>query len=242
MAAASKSKTMKKRHSLLLLVPLGAGLLYIGNPIPEAPDASWRPVPHSYSGAEAPGELTDSSEVDVARIISTEIDHAAMKAAFLETLVVEGSFVDRNAAVRELRKLGTTAAVQALSLALVDDDERIREAALEALAAIGSAEALAAAASVSKSGNAAERARAAETLARTDAQSAADYLEFVIHDDDPRVRAAAVESLGDIGDSRSINIISVALRDPDPEVRERAAEVLDRLDDEALFHALHPPR
>ncbi len=231
---------MTKRNSLILLLLLGAGLLYLGNPAPEPPDAG-RPIAvssHAESEKTPPHEGT--AQLTVSHILQEKIDYVPARAAFLETIVLQGSPGDKKAAIRELKRLGTLEAVQTLSFAVGDEDDRIRTAALEALAAIGSDEALAAIAGAARSDSPADRALAAEALARSGGHSSADYLELALHDDDPRVRAAAIEALGDIGDSRSVTIISQALRDRDPAVRQRAVEVLDRLDDEALFHTLYP--
>lgn len=226
---------------LLLLAPLGAGLLYVVSPAPDAPVTD-RVTAESPRPVDAARGADAGPQLDVADIVATEIDYAPAKAAFLETVVLQASPGEKKSAIRELRLLGTDTAVRALSLALTDDDDRIREAALEALAAIGSDEALAVIASALRSEKPVDRAIAAEALALSEGYSAVDYLERFLHDEDPRVRAAAVESLGDIGDGRSLDIISMALRDNDPEVRERAVEILDQLDDEALFHTLYPKR
>lgn len=210
---------------LLLLLPLGAGLLFLGSPVPE------------------PSIIETTATIDgngrVPEVLAS-IDYRPAKTVYLETLVLDGSVGERKTAVRELEAIGTADAVSALSIALGDDDRRVVDAALEALARIGSDEALAAIASLSNDRDPRMRGRAVQALANADGYSSADYLRIALDDDDPRVRAEAVESLGDIGDSRSINIISAALRDDDPEVRARAVEVLDELSDEALFHALFP--
>lgn len=226
----------------VLLVPLGAGLLYIGTPAPDSPDAHGRPAPSGPLPVAQPERGDGTPQLDVQRIVHAEIDYEPANAVFLETVLMQGSFAEKKAAIRELRSLASPDAVQALSIALADDDGRVRKAALEALAKLQSEDALNAIASAALAEDALGRARAIETLAMTGDYSAPNYLEIALRDPDPRVRAAAVEALGDVGDSRSVNIISQALRDPDPEVRARAAEVLDALDDEALFRALHPPQ
>jgi hypothetical protein len=66
---------------------------------------------------------------------------------FYEAVLYQGTYREKKEAIRELRRLGTPAAVQALSLALGDEDARIRDTALSALSRIGSDEALAAIAS-----------------------------------------------------------------------------------------------
>lgn len=220
------------RTSVLVLPSLGAGLLIIGSLAP----LSFETEPEALSLAQ---QHLEPPQIEITKILEEDIPFELAKAAFLETVVLQGAVGDRKAAVRELGNLGTPDAVAVLSIALADEDERVRNAAMESLSDIGSDDAMSAIASTIRSEDAAVRAKAAEALAGTDGYSAVDYLDIVLQDDDPRVRAAAVEALGDIGDSRSVNMIGTALRDPDPDVRERAAEVLVYLDEEALFRALY---
>lgn len=167
-------------------------------------------------------------------------DEAASAIEFFETVLLQGGIGEKKAAIRELRRLGTRAAVRSLSLALGDPDERARAAAMEALTTIGSDEALAALASAAAAGEAAARADAAESIAMAGGPSARAYLALALGDDDPLVRAAAVESLGDLGDARSRDILRTALADPDAEVRKCTVEILEELDDEAMFRTLFP--
>jgi HEAT repeat protein len=160
---------------------------------------------------------------------------------FFEGVILKGTVGQKKEAIRELRRVATIAAVQTLSVALGDDDERVRKAAMEALSAIGGDEALAAIASASADDDPHLRARAAQALSAAGGRSAADYLALALHDEDPRVRAAAVASLGDLEDDRHLHIIRQSLDDPDPQVRERAVDILEDLDDEAMFRALFPP-
>jgi len=228
---------MKKRTSLLAIVPLGAGLLYIGSLATDPPGAIERPA-SSMATPASPAE--SDRQIDVVAGLAA-IDYAPAQSGFLETVITQGTVGDRKAAIRALRHLATDEAIAVLSMALGDEDLRVRKAALEALEQIGGDEALAAIASRTRADDPAARARAVEALASAGGYSAADYLELALRDTDARVRVTAVTALGDLNDSRAVNIISQALRDPDPEVRERAAEVLDELSDEALFHALYPP-
>jgi HEAT repeat protein len=229
---------MKKRTRLLLIIPLGAGLLIVGSFAFDPPGAKKRPA-SSFSMAINGRPIDLEQKIDVQEAVAS-IDIKPAKVMFLETVILQGTAGDKKAAIRELRNLGDGDAIVTLSIALADDDSRIRKAALEALSHIGGDEALSAIASAASDGDPLTRARAAETLANAGGYSATDYLELALRDGDARVRATATEALGDIGDSRSINIISQALRDSDPEVRQRAAEMLDRLNDDALFHAVYP--
>lgn len=227
---------MKKRTSLLAIIPLGAALFCLGSLVTEPPGVERRPVSFSAAPELAPDER---QQVDVMATIE-EIDYAPARGTFLESVVTQGTIGDRKAAIRALRHLATPEAISVLSIALGDADSRVRKAAFEALTQIGGEEALAAIASATVDDDPATRARAAEALAEAGGYSAADYLEILLRDEDARVRASALAALGDLNDSRAVNIISQALRDPDPEVRARAAELLDQLNDEALFHAIYP--
>lgn len=228
------------RNSFLSLIPLGVGLLVTGSLATDPPGAVRRPAP-SLPTPDLVEPVIVMSSIDVRGAVdSVEIEPA--KGLFLETVILEGAAGDKKAAIRELARRPDAEAVEILSLALADEDSRIRRAAAAALASIGSDEAHAALASSMHDDDAARRARAVESLARAGGYSAVDYLELALRDDDARVRATAIEALGDIGDTRSVNIIGAALRDPDPGVRERAAEMLDELNDEALFHAMFPAR
>lgn len=160
--------------------------------------------------------------------------------AYLEAIILEGDVSERRQAIRELRRAGTIDAVQALSLALGDENDGIRDAALEALAAIGSDEAQAAIASAAAHDDPKMRADAAYAMAMADGSSAVEYLSLALYDDNPMVRSAAIESLGDIGDDAALVAIRRALQDPDPTVRERAVEVIDEINDDAAFRVLFP--
>ena len=227
---------MKKRTSLLLLVPLSAGLLYLGSLAPVKPGAEGRPAILPLTTRLEPAPPPDTN---VAATVAA-IDYPPARVGYLETVVVQGTVGERKVAVRELRHLASDEAVEILSIALADPDHRVRKAALEALSSIGGDEALAAIAAVSRDNDPIARAQAAEALGSAGGYSATRYLEMALHDEDARVRAVAIEAVGDLNSSESVNIISTALRDSDPEVRARAAELLDELNDEALFNTLYP--
>lgn len=165
----------------------------------------------------------------------------AAATAYFEVVVLEGQASEKKEAILNLRRLGTPDAVQALSLALGDEDARVRNAALDALSQIGGDEALAVIASASVHSDPRERGAAAYALAMAGGYSSIEYLNLALHDANPLVRAAAIDSLGDIGDDRSIGVIRQALHDTDPTVRERALEVINEINDDAAFRALYPP-
>jgi len=166
---------------------------------------------------------------------------ASTATIFLETVIYQGTAGEKKEAIRELRRLGTPAAVRTLSLALGDDDARVSKSAMEALSRIGGDEALAAIASATMDADPRVRGKAAEAMAMAGGYSSAEYLKIALQDEDPRVRASVIDSLGDIGDDYSIQVIQRALQDPDLEVRERALEVLEELENDAVLQALFPP-
>ncbi|MDH3440998.1 MAG: HEAT repeat domain-containing protein [Gammaproteobacteria bacterium] len=160
--------------------------------------------------------------------------------AYFEIVMLEGEVGEKQEAILNLGRLGTPEAIQALSLALGDEDPRVRKAALEALSQIGGDEALAAIASASVHDDPRARADATYAMAMVDGYSSIEYLNLALHDENPMVRSAAIDSLGDIGDERAISVIQQALQDPDPTVRERALDVINEINDDAAFRALFP--
>ncbi len=195
-----------------------------------------------YRAVEKDDALDADDSIPGALWIFSEGSMLAAEATFyFEVVVQEGSVGEKKEAILNLRRLGTPDAIQALSLALGDDDPRVRRVAMEALSQIGGDEALAAIASASVHDDARVRADATHALAMAGGYSSIEYLNLALHDENPMVRSAAIDSLGDIGDARSIGVIQQALRDKDPTVRERALEVIDEINDDAAFRALYPP-
>ena len=157
---------------------------------------------------------------------------------FLEAVLHFGSNAEKKAAIRELRRLGSSIAVATLSLALQDADAGVRDAALVALAAIGSDDALAAIASTSMSDDARTRGEAINALSSGNAESALRYLDRALADPDPRVRMAVIDAYADIPDEYAAMAISRALGDSDAEVREYALDALDEAQATTVFKAL----
>ncbi len=157
---------------------------------------------------------------------------------FLEEVLYHGKLREKKEAIRELRRLGTADAVHTLSLALSDEDSRVRDAAFAALARIGDDEALAAIASASADSDPWVRSEAANALSSSDAEYAAHYLNLALKDPDPRVRMAVIEAFADNPSEQAVAALSLALRDEDPEVRMHAADALDEIGDEFAFQAL----
>ena len=165
----------------------------------------------------------------------------AIETAYLEVVLSQGHYPDKQAAIRELKRVASADAIQVLTYALRDEDSRVRNNALEALASLGVDDATAAIASLSGDEDYRVRADATLSLAMAGGPSATEYLKLAIHDPNPIVRMAAINSLSDMGDVYSVSVIQQALQDPDEAVRERALEVIDEIDGDAAFRALYPP-
>ncbi len=163
---------------------------------------------------------------------------AATANIFFEAVILRGSVAEKKEAIRELRRLGTPEAVEILSLAVGDEDKRVRGPALEALAAIGSESALAAIASATADADPWVRGQAINALSSGDSVSALAYLEMAFTDPDPNVRLAVLEAFADNPNDQSAAILSLALEDEDPEVRMFALEALDDIGGRIEYEAL----
>jgi len=162
---------------------------------------------------------------------------------FYEAVLYQGTFREKKEAIRELRRLGTPAAVQALSLALGDEDARVRDASLSALSHIGGDEALAAIASAAQDSDPRARGEAAAALGSGDSETSARYLTMALDDPDPRVRMAVIESLADVPFGTVPNQLTVAtltraLQDEDPEVRMSAVDAMEEIGGDVAYQTL----
>lgn len=171
----------------------------------------------------------------------TAVAYAAV--VFLEEALVNGTFREKKEAIRELRRLGSTEAVQALSLALGDDNRRIRGEAMAALRRIGSDEAMAAIASTMSTSDPVLRGQAVAALASGNADTAAQYLSLALDDADPRVRIAAVEALADVPHGSvpapaAIAALNRALQDEDEQVRMQAVDSLEEIGGDVAYQSL----
>lgn len=175
-------------------------------------------------------------------IFADGADAAPHATLFFEAVILYGSYAEKKEAIRELRRLGTPEAVQTLSLALGDEDERVPGVALEALEHIGGDEALAAIASATAAADPWIRGQAIEALASGDSKSARQYLQMVSDDSDPNVRLAVVEALSENPDGQSIAVLSDALNDPDVNIRMYAVDALEAVGGELAFQALMQAR
>lgn len=215
-----------------LLIISGLASLYLQRPaeMPSSPAAT---------GATAP---LRPDIPEAMRSFEADAVPEAIETAYLEVVLSQGNYSDKQAAIRELKRVASPDAIQVLTYALRDEDARVRKSSLEALASLGVDEATAAIASLSGDEDYRVRADATLSLAMAGGPSATEYLKLAIHDPDPIVRMAAINSLGDMEDDYSVSIIQQALQDPDERVRERAIEVIDEINDDAAFRALFPPQ
>lgn len=190
-----------------------------------------------------PSDTSDETIPGTLWIFSKGAAPAPASTAFLEAVLYKGSFREKKEAIRELRRLGTPIAVQALSLALTDDNQRIRAAGFEALERIGSEEALMAIASAGLDSDPWVRAEALTALASEDNESSAKYLRTAMDDPDPRVRMAVIEALADVPygsvpDQQAVAALNRALKDENTDVRMRALESLEEIGGDIAFQAL----
>ena len=199
----------------------------------------------SYTLYQAMPPEDDDAEVipGILWIFSEGSSLAPAATVYYEAVLYEGSYAEKKEAIRELRRLGSPAAVQALSLALGDDDGRVRDAAISALSRIGSDDALAAIASVAVDSDPRVRGEAAAALGSGDNETSAQYLAMALDDPDPRVRMAVIESLADVPfgtvpTEQSVATLTRALEDKNPEVRMAAVDAMEEIGGEVAYRML----
>lgn len=168
---------------------------------------------------------------------------AAAATVFFEVVLYRGSVPEKLEAIRELGRLGTPLAVQALSLALDDENEHVRDSAFEVLENSGSDEALSVIASAAMDSVPWTRSEAATALASGDSETAAEYLAIALDDPDPRVRMAVVEALADvpwgaIPSQQTVAALNRGLKDENLEVRMKAIDSLEEIGGDIAFQAL----
>ena len=133
----------------------------------------------------------------------------------------------RRPAVNDLQELDRDEAN--LSLALADEDAKVRVKAVYALAEVGGDQAVAALVGALGDENARVRAEAARALGEIGSDRAIEILEQPFHDADKRVRQAAIEAFTDIGGTQSAHALAVALQDPDTSLRKGAVVALGQI-------------
>ncbi len=162
---------------------------------------------------------------------------------FFEAVLYRGSLTEKQEAIRELRRLGTSVAIQALSLGLADENERVRDSAFEALKNIGSGEPLGAIASATMDSDPQVRSEAATALASGDSEASAEYLAQALDNSDPRVRMSVVAALADVPwgampSQQAVAALNRAFKDENLEVRMKAIDSLEEIGGDIAFQAL----
>jgi HEAT repeat protein len=126
-----------------------------------------------------------------------------------------------------------------LSLALADDDVKVRLKAVSALIDIGGEQAAAALAAVTLSDkDASVREEAVYGLGEIGGETGMQVLEQALMDPDGRVREAAVEAFTDIGGSESARALAVALNNQDASLRAEAVDALGEIGGETAIRVL----
>ena len=191
------------------------------------------------------GPASDDADYDPGTlwIFSEGEAQAPTATLFLEAVFYHGSPREKIEAIRELRRLGTPAAVNSLSLALGDENTNVRHRALEALERIGGDEAMAAIASAAMDSDPWVRSEAASALASGDSETATQYLTMALDDSDPDVRVSAVEALanvpfGTVPSPQAVAALNRALQDENPDVRMQAMRLLEDIGGDIAFQAL----
>ena len=144
----------------------------------------------------------------------------------------------RGAAIRGLRKFRDGSVVAPISLALSDENRKIRVKAIYALADIGGADAAVALAASSIDENPYVRAESAYALGMIGGDTAVGILEHALLDPSLDVRETAVEAFTDIGGEQAARALAVALRDSDASLRVEAVEALADIDGDIAIRLL----
>lgn len=127
----------------------------------------------------------------------------------------------------DVESLHADASSAPLSVALVDEDAKVRLEAVTALTIIGGDQVAAALTTVALSDtDSAVRQEAVYALGEIGTEESIEVLKHALFDPDVSVREAAVDAFADIGGEKSALALAVALNDADPLLR---AEVVDAL-------------
>lgn len=130
-------------------------------------------------------------------------------------------------ALSDVESLDADASIAPLSVALVDEDAKVRLEAVTALTIIGGDQVAAALTTVALSDtDSAVRQEAVYALGEIGSEESIEVLKHALFDPDVSVREAAVDAFADIGGEKSALALAVALNDADPSLR---AEVVDAL-------------
>ena len=133
----------------------------------------------------------------------------------------------------------------ALTAALKDEDNEVRQQALHTLVRMGAALPADTISAMLKDKSSEVRQQAVFALGRQRDPKNVSLLADALKDSDTEVRQQAAFALGQLRDGRAVDPLIAALKDADPEVRERAAQGLGMIRDaratDALIAALKDP-
>jgi len=136
--------------------------------------------------------------------------------------------------IEVLGVFGSESGVDALLLALKDEDKYVRQNAAEALGKIGSERSVEALLLALKDEDTFVYMNAAEALGKIVGERSVDALLLVLKNEDRIMRFCAAEALGKIGSERSVDALLLALKDEDNYVRQNAAAALGKMSDTDL--------
>jgi beta-lactamase regulating signal transducer with metallopeptidase domain len=119
----------------------------------------------------------------------------------------------------------------ALTAALKDEDNEVRQQALQTLVRMGASLPSDTIATMLKDKSSEVRQQAIYALGRQRDPKNVSLLTEALKDSDAEVRQQAVFALGQLRDGRAVDPLIAALKDADPEVRERAAHSLGMIRD-----------
>jgi hypothetical protein len=140
--------------------------------------------------------------------------------------------------VEGARAQEANASLVRLSLALADDEAKVRLEAVSELASIGSDQAAAALAAALSDSDPSVREEAVCGLGEIGDETDLEILEQALMDPDLRVREAAVEAVTDIGGDDSARTLAFALTDVAPSLREDAVYALREIGSETAIGIL----
>ena len=126
----------------------------------------------------------------------------------------------------------------ALTAALKDEDNEVRQQALHTLVRMGAALPADVIAAMLKDKSSEVRQQAIFALGRQRDPKNVSLLTDALKDSDTEVRQQAAFALGQMRDARAVDPLIAALKDADPEVRERAAHGLGMIRDARATDAL----
>ena len=218
-------------------------------PVPRAPRVMVAPTPMPAPVAPLtplvapivpapPGTLDPFVDVDIEQTISTALDLAfAQQPPQRPQPAQQGKPVTRQPADPKI--------TAALTAALKDEDNEVRQQALHTLMRMGASLPADTIATMLKDKSSEVRQQAVYALGRQRDPKNVSLLADALKDSDTEVRQQAAFALGQIRDARAVDPLIAALKDADPEVRERAAHSLGMIRDaraiDALIAALKDP-